>query len=188
MKKRIIILFFLCLSIPCLAQTGNYFLSHYTPSQEHFNNICFDMAQDTRGVMLFATNAGILEFDGKNWDIMKGPSAVYCLHINTAGEIFWGGAKGFGKVGYNDQGFHQLEVLSDSITTDIFQSLGAQGIVYFLSDDIIYMYDVAGKKISQLASSEDTGSFSRMFEMFGAVYVNTDQGVFKIENSKLIHC
>src|SRR6478609_3328986 len=107
--KNLIILFLLCFYSVVNAQTGNYFLSHYAPSQEHFDNICFDITQDERGVMHFATNAGILQFDGKNWDLLKGPSAIYTLHINETGNIYWGGAKGFGKIGIDEQGFQQIE-------------------------------------------------------------------------------
>jgi hypothetical protein len=183
--KKLIAIFFFGLSISAFGQTGNYFLSHYTPSQEHFNNICFDMAQDERGVMHFATNAGVLQFDGKNWDILKGPSAVYTLHINAANEIYWGGAKGFGKIAYNEEGFQQLELLSDSTTTDIFQSLAVKETVYFLSDDGIYIYNTASKKETLLPTAEETGSVTGLFEMFGAVYVNTEQGVFKVDGDKL---
>jgi hypothetical protein len=184
MKKFITILL-LGFSTIAYGQTGNYFLSHYTPTQEHFDNICFDMAQDERGVMHFATNGGVLQFDGRNWDMLKGPSAIYALHINAHEEMYWGGARGFGKVGINNQGFQQLEILSDSTATDIFQALSVKEHVYFLSEDAIYVYDPAVKKTTSLSFNEDTGSFGKLFEMYGAVYASAESGIFKVEKDKL---
>src|SRR5262245_36974838 len=96
--RSIFSLIAICLSANLWAQTGNYFLSHYSPSEERFDYVCFDMAQDPKGVMYFATKAGILEFDGRDWDLLAGSSAIYSMQLNDAGEIYWSGAKGFGRV------------------------------------------------------------------------------------------
>src|ERR1700741_1626741 len=87
-----------CCALTLWGQAGNYFLSHYSPSEERFDYVCFDMGQDSKGVMYFATKAGILEFDGRDWDLLPGLSAVYSIEVNAAGEIYWAGAKGFGKI------------------------------------------------------------------------------------------
>ena len=184
---KILLLLLLCFPLTHFAQTGNYFLSHYTPAQEHFNTVCFEMTQDEKGIMYFATNSGLLEFDGKNWDILKGLSAVYTVHINPNGEIYWGGAKGFGKIGYNAFGFQQLELISDTLSTDIFQGLSIKDNIYFLSDDAIFIHSASKSETVKLDAVEGAGSFTRLFELYGAVYVNTsDQGIFKVENDKVV--
>src|SRR5687768_16483800 len=106
--------FLVILSTNLWGQSGNYFLSHYSPSEERFDYVCFDMAQDVNGVMYFATKAGILEFDGRDWDLLQVQSAVYSIKINRQGEIFWAGAKGYGRISIDKHGFQQAEVLSDS--------------------------------------------------------------------------
>ena len=63
-------------SIPVLAQQGNYFLSHYSPNDKQFDNVCFDLVQDQKGIIHLATRAGILEFDGRNWELTKDMGAV----------------------------------------------------------------------------------------------------------------
>jgi hypothetical protein len=185
--KAYITFFFLSLSASLAAQTGNYFLSHYAPSQEHFNNVCFDMIQDERGVMYFATNAGVMEFDGKNWDVLKGQSAVYTLHINGTDEIFWGGSNGFGKIAYNVHGFQEIILLSDSTSEDVFKIQSVKEEVFFLSEESIYAFNTQSQKFVAINSSEETGSFSGIFELYGVVFVNTaDGGIFKIEKDKLV--
>src|SRR5687768_920231 len=133
-----------CLMVLCaitaFAQNGSYFLSHHSPSEENFDNVCFDMAQDKNGVMYFAMKAGILEFDGREWDLIPGAGAVYALNRNDVGEIFWAGAKGFGKIGLNKRGFKEIQYLSDSTVTNVFQTLAIGQQVYFLSENRIFLY------------------------------------------------
>ena len=68
--RNIFLTFFLLGFFNLYSQTGNYFLSHFTPSEERFNNVCFDMVQDEQGLMYFATRNGVIEFDGNNWNLM----------------------------------------------------------------------------------------------------------------------
>jgi hypothetical protein len=186
MKTLICLLLIGCTATGLFAQSGNYFLSHYTPSDKHFDNVCFDMAQDQRGVMYFATKAGVLEFDGSHWDLLHGQSAVYSLQINSSGDIYWSGAKGFGKISYDNNGFQQIETLSDSTVTNVFHTLSIDDITYFLSDDIIYVYKASTGVIQKISATDLTGSFTSLFEIFDKVYTKTEnKGVFEIESGKL---
>jgi hypothetical protein len=170
------------------AQTGNYFLSNYTPGKDHFDNVCFDMTQDARGVMYFGTKSGILEFDGRNWDALKGESAVYSLDINKAGEIFWAGAKGFGQVTYDSDGFQHLHFLSDSTLTDVFQNIAVQDHVYFLREDALFVYNTATKELRKVKSTGHTGLLTGVFELYGSIYVNTaEAGVYRLDDNKFTH-
>ncbi len=169
------------------AQIGNYFLSNYTPGKDHFDNVCFDMVQDQRGVMYFGTKSGILEFDGRNWDILKGNSAVYALDVNAAGEIFWAGARGFGQITYDSDGFQHLFFLSDSTITDVFQNFVIADNIYFLREDALFIYNTGSKKITTVKSPPATGYFTSMFELFGSVYVNTGEaGIYKLDGDKFV--
>lgn len=186
MRFRIAI-FFLLISSAVIAQRGNYFLSHYTPGHEHIDNFCFDIAQDDRGVMYFATKAGVLEFDGRNWDLHKTKAAVFSLQIASSGEIFWSGVNGFGKIGIDAEGFQEVQVLKDSTSSDLIQCLAVQKQVYFLSDDAIYTYDIPSQKVTIIKTTKEAGSFTKLFELFGAVYAHTTSGLYKINNDKLEH-
>jgi hypothetical protein len=184
--KSIFTVFLTFLSSVLFAQTGNYFLSHYSPSEGQFDYLCFDMAQDSKGVMYFATKAGILEFDGRDWELLPGRSAIYSLQINKTGEIFWAGAKGFGKIGIDRHGFQQVIPLSDSTVTNAFQSLIVEEKVYSLTEEGIYIFnqsDNSTQIIKPLAKGE---SFLKLFELFGNVYVNTDYGTYKLQDQKLV--
>ena len=133
-------------STALLAQTGNYFLSHYSPNDERFDNVCFDMAQDERGVLYFATKAGVLEFDGRNWELVQANSAIYTLQINAHG-TYWGGANGFGKIDFDEEGLQVIKLLSEAKTRDIFNSLSIKNEIYFLNEEAVFILSSSQKEI-----------------------------------------
>lgn len=170
------------------AQTGSYFLSHHAPSDENFDNVCFDMAQDDHGVMYFAMKAGVLEFDGREWDLIHGDGAVYGVGKNDTGEIFWVGAKGFGKIELNRNGFKEIQYLSDPSVTNVFQLLAIGQRVYFLSENKIFLYRGGKSKAEAIVSGNGQNMFTGMFELFGTVYVQTERNTtFKVEDDKLVY-
>ena len=85
-------------AISLWGQNGSYFLTHHSPTEESFDNVCFDMAQDAQGIMYFAMKAGVVEFDGREWDLIPGAGAIYALHQSEWQEMFWVGAKGSSNV------------------------------------------------------------------------------------------
>ncbi len=85
-------------SFASFAQTGNYLMTHYSPKNEEIDHVSFDIAQDNRGVLFFANKAGILEFDGRNWNMIKTPAPVYTISVTPDGRVYGGGLSGFGRV------------------------------------------------------------------------------------------
>lgn len=185
MKQIALILLIFC-TTALWGQTGNYFLSHYSPSDERFDYVCFDMVQDTKGIMYFATKAGIIEFDGRDWDLLPGLSAVYSLQINSSGEVYWAGAKGFGKISLDNHGFQKVIMLSDTATANVFQTLIVKDHIYFLSEDAIYVFDTKKNATVQIKPNAKEDTFLKLFELFGVVYINTDHGTFKVDQKKLV--
>jgi hypothetical protein len=169
------------------SQTGNYFLSHFSPSEERFNNVCFDMVQDEQGLMYFATRSGVIEFDGRNWNFIGGTGAVYSLQINAQNKIFWSGAFGYGTIELNAQGFNELKSISPSKSSDFYQSLTAKEKTFFLSDEEIDVVNSSQKLETSIKPSKVGESFAGMFELFGSVYVNMqDSGIQKIDKNQLV--
>ena len=98
MKKPFFSLLWLLLfSTVSFAQNGNYFLSHYTPSDEKIDYRSSAMTQDDLGVIYFTNKNGVLEFDGKYWKVIPTPGASYIVSAHKK-EIYVGGLFGFGKL------------------------------------------------------------------------------------------
>lgn len=168
------------------SQTGNYFLSHYSPGKERFSNVCFDMVQGDRGVMYFATRSGVLEFDGRNWDLISGNGAVYSLQLSRQKEIYWSGTNGYGKVDTSIPGDHKLKTLSGKGVADVYKNLIVNEKVYFVTEQAVYI-EQKNQPVTIVKASNLTGSFGTIFELFGSVYINTQRGgIFKVGDDKLL--
>lgn len=176
----------LLISTALLAQSGNFFLSHYAPSNKAFDNVCFDIVQDSRGVFYYASQAGVMQFDGRNWNLIPADGSVFSLEISPTGSIFWSGSGGFGKITYNNKGTATLQKLSDEKARDIFQILTFQNRVYFLSEHTIYILDETSHNIAAIQSTNFTSSFTGIFDLLDVPYVNTERGdIYQIEKEKL---
>lgn len=188
MAKHITCWLLYLISVPVWAQTGSYFLSHHAPTEKNFDNVCFDMTQDAKGVMYFAVKAGVLDFDGREWELITGTGAVYALSRNDTGEIFWAGANGFGRIGLDNRGFKQIQYLSDSSAADVFRVLVNGDDVYYLSQNKIYRYRNGASKAETIVIGNAQSLFTCMFELYGTVYVQTERSTtFEVENDKLVY-
>lgn len=185
---RIVLFIFLLLGyITASAQSGNYFLSHYSTGENQFDNVCFDMAQDKHGLMYFATRGGVQQFDGRSWKNIQGNGAIYSIEIAGNGDIIWSGAAGYGKLEVTKTGVPVLTKLSDDHVKDVFQNLIIQDHSYFISEQSISVYDLKKHVSSTIMSTNLTGSFLGVFELFGSPYLNTERaGVVKVEGGKFV--
>lgn len=166
-------------------QSGNFFLSHYSPGKERQDNVCFQVRQHPNGIMYFATRSGILEFDGKSWILINGNGAVYTLTITAGGKIFWGGAHGYGVVSGHDTNLPEMKILSDK-AKDVFQSIEVEGRVYFVNDEKVFIVDPATDAVTDVNASAETGAFTGIFQIGSDVVVSgSKNGLYKISEGKL---
>ncbi len=183
---RLIFLTFLLLGFFNLfGQTGNYFLSHFSPTEKRFDNACFDIVQNNQGLLFFAMRKGVLQYDGKNWDLIPGEGAIYSLLISRQGTIFWSGASGYGVVGKDEHGFAKLKIMSSPSVREVFQTLEAGERIYFLNEESLFAITEKSDTIT-IRSSSPTGLFIGMTEIFGKIYLSTEEGIFKVDGNKLV--
>ncbi len=179
---------FFALSTLLFAQQGNFFLSHFTPSDERIDYVTFGMAQDQKGVVYFANRSGVLEFDGRNWSLITTPGPVYA--VATQGEnVFAGGYGGFGKLVWGTDNTRNYQSLSDGLAgkAQIFSSLADKDQVYFLSEQYLYIYSNAKGKTEVIKTDAAQGPFTGLFEVAGNYYVHTElKGLLKISAGKLV--
>ena len=170
------------LPICSTAQPGHFFLSHFAPADKRVDHVAFDMVQDANGLLFFATRAGILQFDGKNWDLIQGSGAVYTLEIDAKGNIYWGGAQGFGSLTRGPDGRILIERRSEEGVVDIFQVSAGEKEVYFLNDETLFIYGADGT-VRTIHAGEPSGAFTSLVEIFGIPYVSTERStVFRLQN------
>lgn len=168
------------------AQQGNFFLSHFTPDKEHFSNACFDLAQDERGIFFFATQGGVLQFDGRNWDMIRTSGAVYAIEIVNH-QLFVAGSKGFGKIEPNESGLPSYQPIYESADArNIFQLRLIGDQLLFLNDRNLFAYSPEAKDVTVVASSPDE-DWIGLHEVFGNAFISTEgRGIFTLGKNALI--
>jgi hypothetical protein len=170
------------------SQQGNYFLNHYTPSDERIDYVTYGIAQDQKGIIYFANKSGVLQFDGRNWNLISTPGPVYS--ITTKGEdVFAAGFNGFGKLLLGKNNTWSYESLSHDLpnATQLFASRASSDDIFFLNHEAVFIYSLAKGKTQILKAEAAYGSFEGIFEILGNIYINTElQGIIKIDQGKLV--
>lgn len=188
--KAIRLLFYFVFSVMCsssLAQSGNYFLSHYTPSDENLDYLSFDIVQTERGVIYFANKAGVVEFDGRNWKVIDSPGAIYTLSVAKGNDLYVGGLAGFGKLTLNDENVLAFEPLSvNASAKNIFESIVFADHIYFLNEHHLFGFNLGSQLIDIDIESPATQSYAGIFELGGSLYVSMGNGSLrKLEGAQL---
>jgi|JI6StandDraft_1071083.scaffolds.fasta_scaffold01709_2 ligand-binding sensor domain-containing protein len=187
MKKFSIFLLSLIFSATAFAQQGNYFLSNFSPDTDLADNVCFDIAQDNRGVFYFATQAGILQYDGRSWNVIRTNGAAYAIELAENGELYVAGPKGFGKIAPDNNGLESFQLLYDKPGAEyIFQIAAIKDKIYFLNERSLFIYSTTTDSTTIFSSSAVTSPFAGLTEIFGSVYISTEeQGLFRETNNQL---
>lgn len=123
-------------------------LRNYTPKEYKGQPQVWSIAQDRRGVLYFAVQGAVMEFDGVNWRIMRLPtSVVRALRVDDNDRLWVGGAEIFGYFASNDKGSQQYVSLIDKIPpqhrdfAEVTQLAAHKGSVYFRSDRKLYRWN-----------------------------------------------
>ncbi|HEY8894656.1 MAG TPA: triple tyrosine motif-containing protein [Niastella sp.] len=122
----------------------NYFKQEYNAGRQNWG-----IAQDSRGIMYFANNNGLLSFDGTFWRTYPIPNAtiVRSLAIDKNDRIYIGGQQEFGYFSPNKRG--ELEYTSlrnhlqktDNDFADVWNIKIVQQRVFFQANKRIFEYD-----------------------------------------------
>lgn len=152
-------------------QPGNYFLSHYAPTDENIDYLSFDIAQNERGVIYFANKSGVVEFDGRNWNVIESPGAIYTLTVANGNDIYLGGLAGFGKLSLTEDNVIAFKTLSETSQKNIFKSKFLNEHVYFLNESHLFGFNLKTQATDLIVDVEKGSGFTGMYEIGGSIYV-----------------
>jgi len=122
----------------------------------------WDIKQDSRGIMYFGNNEGLLSFNGKYWKQYKLPNQtiVRSIHIDTVEDkIYVGGQGEFGYFEKSSQSGLRYVSLMDLIPmssrqfADVWHTVAFEEGIYFMSANMIYAFK-GGRIITFPSSSE----------------------------------
>jgi diguanylate cyclase (GGDEF)-like protein len=122
-------------------ELGSPFIRNYTPDEYVGHAQNWAVAQDQRGITYFGNTNGLLEFDGRNWNLIQLPNnlAVRSLAIDGQGRVYIGSMGEFGFLAGDTQGktvyvslLHKLKK-DDQTFNDVWKTFAASHGVYFLT-------------------------------------------------------
>ena len=155
--------------------------THYKPNlaEVHPQNWCVVQAQN--GVVYVCNGAGILEFDGVSWRMLRttSHSVVRSMTVGPSGALYAGANGDIGKLSIDSQGIMRWDSLIDYVPVsardfkDVWHTLTWGERVVFVSRSKIFVWD--GKGIRSVATG--TG-FHTAFSISGRVIVREfDRGL-----------
>ncbi len=150
----------------------NFLRSEY---QAGTQNWC--IGQDTRGIMYFGNNKGLLEYDGTHWQTYNLPNStiVRSFAFASTGRIYLGGQNELGYISPDINGAFEYTSLVDSIPTelwgfdDVWKIIIREGAVYFCSEKAIFMYQ--NGQIQTLSARGER--FENFFDVEGTIYLQS---------------
>lgn len=79
--------------------SSSFPIKSYLPSEFKAQPQIFDILQSDEGLMYFANQSGVLEYDGTNWRLIKAGNELQALTVNSInGEVYVGADGDFGKL------------------------------------------------------------------------------------------
>ena len=172
---------------------GEIKIRNYAPGEFKANPQVFDIAQDKRGVMYFANQRGVLEYDGVNWktipvkDKNNQDVHVFSLASDDNGKVYVGATNDFGYLEINKEGDLEYVSLRSKIQEDIdafekvIEIIVYNEKVYFQSKKAIFIL-----KEGRIQTVLPESSFESLIEAEHQFYVDQDElGLFKLTNSGL---
>jgi hypothetical protein len=121
----------------------------------------WDIQQDSRGIMYFGNNEGLITFDGKYWKQYQLPNQtiVRSIYISPDDKVFVGGQGEFGYFEKSDKSDLRYVSLQKKIPTayrqfaDVWHTVGFEQGVFFMASNLLFAYK-ADKITVYPASSE----------------------------------
>ena len=169
-------------------------VTNYTPLEYGAMPQNWSIVQDHRGVMYFANNEGILEYDGKKWREIGLPDDpnIRSLSIDAEGTIYVGAQGDFGYLVPDSTGelvyISLLKYLTkkDQDFFDVWTNYVTADGVYFQTLDKIFLWTGDTIKVWNSKSGPNV-RFHKMFYVDSTIYVQQDGvGLMKIVDDQLV--
>jgi len=175
-------------------EAGQYNIRNYSAKEYNLVPQNFAVVQDSRGVLYFGNNSGILEYDGHNWDTLQTPndSPIHSLAIDKKGIIYVGGTGEIGYLSSTSNGRMRYHSLLDYLPkkdrdfSEVWTCIATRdNYVYFQTFNKIFRWD--GKSMG-ISEPKPGTTFHLMFYVNGTLYVREKEvGMMKMVNDSVLN-
>ena len=153
-------------------------------------------AKDKRGVMYFANSAGLLVFDGSNWNLIKTETgaAVLSVATDTVSNTVYVGANGdFGRLVNNPtNNSYEYKSFKDFVPSDHSNISKIGGIVVTKNEGVIFvasssLYILKNDTTINVISKENDNATLHVFKTGDRVFVTSESiGIKELKNGKYV--
>jgi serine phosphatase RsbU (regulator of sigma subunit)/ligand-binding sensor domain-containing protein len=167
------------------ARLGSLNVKNYLPKTYGANAQIFDICQDHRGIIFFANQRGVVEYDGVNWHTIKvgNDIEVNSVETDTRGRVWVGAINELGYLATGDDSRLKFVSIREKLPQDVgdFGKIKAvlvnrAGKVFFQSEKYILIYDGSAFQVLK-AEGKD--------EEFHLSFIVDDKFYVRISNSGL---
>ena len=163
------------------AQEGDFFVTNFTPHTRNIDHLYFDLEFSSKEELIAANKAGVLKFDGTDWDLIATPSAVLDLVLDQEDKIYVACADDFGQIDIID-GSMKFHSLKDDETEGLTQQvLLFDNRVFFLQADQLIEYLPGDDSLRYFQLEEEV--LEEAFEFERELYINGIDTLRKFEEN-----
>ena len=173
-------------------ESGRPFYTIYESQDYRATPQNWAIEQDSTGRIFIANNAGVLRFDGYNWDIARSLNGNLIRSLEKApdGTIYFGGEGVFGRIGADTTGNTILISLLDLVPenyrdfTDIWNIVSTPSGVYFQAHEALFYLHVNRIEVLWQKNGDENGG--NILNVGAQIfYQKTNEGVFVINGTEM---
>lgn len=174
---KLFILFFLSFSLHAqILEIGRPFIKNYTSKEYKTTPYNYGIVQDERGLIYIANYAGLLVYDGVEWQQIPVPNNyIYSIHKDFIGRIFIGSNGEFGQIKIDSLGGFYYAKISQKIKektkyNEVWNIKSNDSAVFFLSNAAIFEYSKG-----TIRTHRPTSKFLALFSVDKDIYATDEK-------------
>lgn len=164
-------------------------IKNFSPQEYGGENQNWMLSQSSNKFVYAANNAGLLEYNGENWQLYKSPNGSIIRSVNCINDkVFVGLYMDFGFYQKDGKGilqYHSLKpALGRNLKEDeqIWNIVAYQEWILFQSFNSIYFYNIKANSFKVLSSKKN---ITKLFKVDDKIFFHvTDEGIYSLENGQ----
>jgi signal transduction histidine kinase/ligand-binding sensor domain-containing protein len=170
-------------------EQGSPVITHYTPNDYGGSPQIWCAIQDRRGMVYFADNHAIIEFNGRDWTRISNSnnSIVRSMAVDTLGRIYVGASNEFGYLKPNARGELEYVSLAQPILEkglkfyDIWKTLSTPKGIFFFANNYVFTFHEGVVSILPIDFAVQDA-----YLINNQIFLPTKKGLCRLKDSTLI--
>lgn len=169
---------------------GIYPVKNFSSVEYNARRQNWRVAQDSRGLIYVANNAGLLQFNGSNWELYPSPNGTEIRSVLCVGEkIYTGSYREFGYWERDNSGKLNYYTLTNRLKAPLgeeeeiwqIRHIGSY-LVFQTKDNLIFCDEIQGTELSRFPLETD---FPKLFDWNDRLFfAKPEKGIWEVQGGK----